>query len=48
MKKNLVTIALCAFAFGLGFGVNNIAFSNINPAISCTSPRGNREGAEAP
>ena len=32
MKKNLVTIALCAFAFGLGFGVNNIAFSNINPA----------------
>lgn len=32
MKKNLLTLALCAFAFGLGFGANNIAFSNINPA----------------
>jgi len=28
MKKNLLTLALCAFAFGLGIGVNNIAFSN--------------------
>ena len=28
MKKSLLTIALCSFAFGLGFGVNNIAFSN--------------------
>ena len=28
MKKNLLTLALCAFAFGLGFGANNIAFSN--------------------
>ena len=32
MKKNLLTLALCAFAFGLGFGANNIAFSNVNPA----------------
>lgn len=28
MKKSVVTLALCAFAFGLGFGLNNIAFSN--------------------
>ena len=28
MKKNLLTIALCFFAFGLGFGLNNIAFSD--------------------
>ena len=28
MKKSLSTIAICAFAFGLGFGANNIAFSN--------------------
>ena len=32
MKKNLLTFALCSFAFGLGFGMNNIAFSNITPA----------------
>ena len=32
MKKNLLTLVLCAFAFGLGFGANNIAFSNINSA----------------
>lgn len=28
MKKNLVTLLLCAFAFGLGFGMNNVAISN--------------------
>ena len=32
MKKNLLTATLCALAFGLGFGINNIAFSNIDPA----------------
>ncbi len=29
MKKNLVTLVLCSFAFGLGFGLNNIAFSDV-------------------
>ena len=28
MKKNLLTLVLCSFAFGLGFGMNNVAFSN--------------------
>ncbi len=28
MKKNLITLLLCSFAFGLGFGMNNIAFSD--------------------
>lgn len=28
MKKSLLTLTLCAFAFGLGFGANNIAFSD--------------------
>ena len=28
MKKNLLTLALCFFAFGLGLGFNNIAFSD--------------------
>ena len=28
MKKNLVTLALRFFAFGLGFGINNMAFSD--------------------
>ena len=32
MKKSLLTLALCSFAFGLGFGVNNIAFSDVTPA----------------
>ena len=32
MKKNLLTLALCSFAFGLGFGMNNIAFSDVAPA----------------
>ena len=32
MKKSLLTLALCSFTFGLGFGMNNIAFSNITPA----------------
>ncbi|MBQ4645953.1 MAG: hypothetical protein IJB79_01250 [Candidatus Gastranaerophilales bacterium] len=32
MKKSLLTFALCSFAFGLGFGMNNIAFSNAMPA----------------
>ena len=29
MKKSLLTLALCSFAFGLGFGLNNVAFSNL-------------------
>ena len=29
MKKSLLTLLLCSFAFGLGFGLNNIAFSNV-------------------
>ena len=29
MKKSLSTLLLCSFAFGLGFGFNNIAFSNV-------------------
>lgn len=32
MKKNLLTLALCSFAFGLGFGANNIAFSDVAPS----------------
>jgi len=28
MKKNLLTLALCFFAFGLGFSFNNLAFSD--------------------
>ena len=28
MKKSLLTLVLCSFAFGLGFGLNNVAFSN--------------------
>lgn len=28
MKKNLVTLVLCSFAFGLGLGINNIALSD--------------------
>ncbi len=28
MKKSLITLALCSFCFGLGFGLNNIAFSD--------------------
>lgn len=31
MKKNLLTLLLCSFAFGLGFGLNNIAFSDVAP-----------------
>lgn len=27
MKKSMLTLLLCSFAFGLGFGMNNIAFS---------------------
>ncbi|MBR2068685.1 MAG: OmpH family outer membrane protein [Candidatus Gastranaerophilales bacterium] len=30
MKRNLITLVLCAFAFGLGVGFNNIAFSDID------------------
>ena len=29
MKKNLLTLALCSLAFGIGFGLNNVAFSNL-------------------
>ena len=29
MKKSLLTLVLCSFAFGLGFGFNNIAFSDV-------------------
>ena len=32
MKKNLTTLALCSFAFGLGFGMNNVTFGNATPA----------------
>ncbi len=28
MKKNLLTLLLCSFAFGLGFGINNFALSD--------------------
>lgn len=28
MKKSLLTLVLCSFAFGLGFGLNNVAFSD--------------------
>lgn len=31
MKKSLSTMLLCSFAFGLGFGINNIAFSDGTP-----------------
>ena len=31
MKKNLLTLVLCSFAFGLGFGINNIAMSENTP-----------------
>ena len=30
MKKNLLALAICFFAFGLGFGFNNLAFSDGN------------------
>ena len=29
MKKSLMTLVLCSFAFGLGFGFNNLAFSDV-------------------
>lgn len=29
MKKSLLTFVLCSFAFGLGFGLNNMAFSDV-------------------
>ena len=32
MKKNILTAVLCAFAFGLGFGLNNFAFSDVSSA----------------
>lgn len=32
MKKSLLTLMLCAFSFGLGFGLNNIAFSDVVPS----------------
>ena len=32
MKKNLTTLVLCMFAFGLGIGINNIAMSDIDKA----------------
>ncbi len=28
MKKSLLVLALCSFSFGLGFGLNSIAFSD--------------------
>ena len=31
MKRNLLTLMACAFAFGLGFGVNSIAFCDVAP-----------------
>ncbi len=36
MKKTLVTLALCSFAFGLGFGVNNLAYSDNAPVKIAT------------
>lgn len=33
MKKSLLTLVLCAFAFGLGFGLNNIAFSSATAGL---------------
>jgi len=32
MKKSLSTLVLCSFAFGLGFGLNNVTFGNAVPA----------------
>ena len=38
MKKTLLTMALCSFAFGLGLGVNNMAFSDNAPIkIACVN-----------
>lgn len=38
MKKSLVTLVLCSFAFGLGLGVNNLAISANNaPKIGCVN-----------
>ena len=34
MKKSLLTLVLCSFAFGLGFGMNNVAFSDANQKIA--------------
>lgn len=34
MKKSLLTLVLCAFAFGLGFGFNNVALSEANSKIA--------------
>lgn len=30
MKKNLLTVVLCFFAFGLGFGLNNVTYGDGN------------------
>ena len=32
MKKNLLALVLCSFAFGLGFGLNSVAFSDVTPS----------------
>ena len=32
MKKNLVALVLCSLAFGAGFGLNNVAFSDMKTA----------------
>lgn len=38
MKKALLTLVLCSFAFGLGFGFNNVAFSNVATSkIACVN-----------
>ncbi len=38
MKKTLMTLVLCSFAFGLGFGFNNVAFSNVATSkIACVN-----------
>ena len=34
MKKNLLTAVLCAFAFGLGLGVNNFALSDASVKVA--------------
>ena len=36
MKKSLLTLLLCSFAFGLGLGINNLAISDIKTSKVAT------------
>ena len=36
MKKSLLTLLLCSFAFGLGLGINNFAISDIKTSKVAT------------